>query len=532
VPREDEASIFSVVIYLNEGYSGGRTSFFHQKPGCRGTGTDIASGGAPAMGTALVFDHSVWHRGDQLRPTRTRPTAASGWKAGVELECKWILKTEIIFRRVAVPLRFLCPLSAPAAAGGDGGGGGGGGGTGRYAYRRDPRYLEARALYDASRAFEAAGERERFVETYAKVLALQCCAAADAASAAALLAREGATPAGAAAGLVETGGGGGGGGGGGEGRWARGLPAAALLRVFCHLGGPRAILTAGSACAPWFARCRDSAVWFEVHARCWSVASAFERARALECAAGGGGGGGGGGGEGGEGGGGGGGGGKRSGDGGDGGDCGDGDGGALELPLFSRDWYGACRQLAVLQRSFCALVLWPEPVRVSAFLALPQAASTLSFHRAERARCKLRVGFKQLVQVRQLVEAEDGTSKMQPTAAQPLFYKPLAAAAEVAESRRPRACPGGGKGQGAVPPHAHVYAHALRVLELPVAVEEAHNAYHMNMVRATHTTRAWWVYHSPRQRRAHLQYRNTCSRAWCMRHGSSARWYYLLFSPY
>ena len=84
IPHEDQASIFTVVLYLNEGFVGGETDLMHQlhrhgvRRGCRGD-TQVK----PTCGTALFFTHDTWH-------------AAQSVREGT----KYILRTEMIFQRV------------------------------------------------------------------------------------------------------------------------------------------------------------------------------------------------------------------------------------------------------------------------------------------------------------------------------------------------------------------------------------------------------------------------------------------------
>merc|ERR1719384_537375 len=91
----------------------------------------------PTLGTALLFEHSMWHTGTEVLKGK-----------------KIILKTEVIFRRTD---REFHPAS--------------------LRFMHDPEYRKAREYYDASRRHEKAGERKKFVEVYQMVLEKQINAA-------------------------------------------------------------------------------------------------------------------------------------------------------------------------------------------------------------------------------------------------------------------------------------------------------------------------------------------------------------------
>lgn len=75
----DERSQFTFMIYLNDGFEGGATSFSHDD--------SLTSDGAlvitPKKGMALLFHHLILHRGDPVTAGR-----------------KYVLRTDVMYRRV------------------------------------------------------------------------------------------------------------------------------------------------------------------------------------------------------------------------------------------------------------------------------------------------------------------------------------------------------------------------------------------------------------------------------------------------
>ncbi|KAL6059672.1 Fe2OG dioxygenase domain-containing protein [Balamuthia mandrillaris] len=128
VPREDESSIYTVIIYLNDDFTGGQTTFLqdnHQQHQVQ-----------PKQGTALLFNHDILH-------------AAEPIEEGV----KYIVRTEVMFRRVDtayIPLRQ------------------------RKNYAQDQNYLQTLRLYRQSMRKEAEGDRQGFIDSYLEALRLQC----------------------------------------------------------------------------------------------------------------------------------------------------------------------------------------------------------------------------------------------------------------------------------------------------------------------------------------------------------------------
>jgi len=66
---EDKTTLLTLLVYLNDGYSGGSTKFRQD---------DIEV--LPSVGKALIFDHHLWHQGVEVQ-------------TGV----KYVLRTDIIF---------------------------------------------------------------------------------------------------------------------------------------------------------------------------------------------------------------------------------------------------------------------------------------------------------------------------------------------------------------------------------------------------------------------------------------------------
>jgi hypothetical protein len=127
VPREDESSIYTVVIYLNDDYEGGNTNFLSP-------GTDhVLFSVSPQQGTALVFNHDTLHEGTQ-----------------VITGTKYIMRTEIMFHRVDTEM-----LPDPMA------------------YKLNSNYTEALSLYVKSHDLEHAGDTKGFTDSYLQALRLQ-----------------------------------------------------------------------------------------------------------------------------------------------------------------------------------------------------------------------------------------------------------------------------------------------------------------------------------------------------------------------
>jgi len=87
VQSEECRSIFTVLVYLNDDYEGGDTTFYKHtditEPVCRVR---------PQQGTALIFNHDVIHSGTEV-------------SSGI----KYIVKTEIMFTRTSSHQFWLLP---------------------------------------------------------------------------------------------------------------------------------------------------------------------------------------------------------------------------------------------------------------------------------------------------------------------------------------------------------------------------------------------------------------------------------------
>ncbi|KAL5486937.1 hypothetical protein EMCRGX_G019478 [Ephydatia muelleri] len=127
VPNEEESSIFTVVIYLNNDLEGGATSFLSE-------GGKVICSVSPKAGTAVIFNHDTLHEGQPV----TQGT-------------KYIIRTEIMFRRVDTEM-----LPNPTS------------------YQENENYLKTVALYTKSWELEQAGDIQGFTDTYLEGLALQC----------------------------------------------------------------------------------------------------------------------------------------------------------------------------------------------------------------------------------------------------------------------------------------------------------------------------------------------------------------------
>jgi hypothetical protein len=161
VPFEDQASIYTVVFYLNDDFGGGETLILpHGEIGRREVAFALADIGQPILpktGKIAVFDHRVVHA--------SKP---------IKYSTKYILRAELIFQKVYSPTRSLWNFFRSSSPSGDTGDGS----PAAYLYSKD--YIEARRLYDLSRKAELHGEKEEFVSQYEEVLRMQCYASSAA----------------------------------------------------------------------------------------------------------------------------------------------------------------------------------------------------------------------------------------------------------------------------------------------------------------------------------------------------------------
>jgi len=73
-PKHGERSFVTVLIYLNEGFEGGATTFFDEDKN--------AIPVVPEMGSVVVFQHDLWHEGSPL-----------------ESGTKYAIRTDVMYRK-------------------------------------------------------------------------------------------------------------------------------------------------------------------------------------------------------------------------------------------------------------------------------------------------------------------------------------------------------------------------------------------------------------------------------------------------
>ena len=128
VPREDESSVFTVLIYLNTEYTGGETKFIAEEDT-----THVYHQVAPSVGMGLVFNHDCFHEGTPVL-------------SGV----KYLLRTEVMFRRVDTQM-----IPNPTK------------------YEESESYNRALTLYRKSWQLEQNGDQKGFTDTYLQAIRLQ-----------------------------------------------------------------------------------------------------------------------------------------------------------------------------------------------------------------------------------------------------------------------------------------------------------------------------------------------------------------------
>jgi hypothetical protein len=79
-PTASEQSLFTFMVYLNDGYEGGETSFHDESPAYSHLGHFRIK---PERGMALLFFHPIHHRGDRLIRGR-----------------KYVLRSDVMYRRI------------------------------------------------------------------------------------------------------------------------------------------------------------------------------------------------------------------------------------------------------------------------------------------------------------------------------------------------------------------------------------------------------------------------------------------------
>lgn len=128
VPREDESSIYTLLVYLNDDYIGGHTVFLDENNPIK-----ELSVVRPETGVALIFNHDCLHKGEPVLQGT-----------------KYLLRTEIMFKRVDTEC-----LPNPQA------------------YQMDANYLNCLTLYCKSWEYEQAGDSKKFTDTYIEAIQSQ-----------------------------------------------------------------------------------------------------------------------------------------------------------------------------------------------------------------------------------------------------------------------------------------------------------------------------------------------------------------------
>mgnify|MGYP001103576288 CR=1 FL=1 len=73
LPKSEDRTLFSFMIYLNEGYEGGETTFFEEptkeyweQGRKKGEHPPIKYAAKPETGMCVVFDHYLFHEGSEV----------------------------------------------------------------------------------------------------------------------------------------------------------------------------------------------------------------------------------------------------------------------------------------------------------------------------------------------------------------------------------------------------------------------------------------------------------------------------------
>lgn len=127
VPKLDESSIYTVIVYLNDDYKGGCTNFRSENT------QELLWRVTPRAGQALIFNHDTYHEGEPVLE-------------GV----KYILRTEMMFQRV--------DTGAVVA---------------RDDYLAKPTYRKLVKVYEKSNDAIDQGDVQVFVEKYLQAIQLQ-----------------------------------------------------------------------------------------------------------------------------------------------------------------------------------------------------------------------------------------------------------------------------------------------------------------------------------------------------------------------
>jgi len=142
IEHEDIRSILSILIYLNDDFTGGHTVFYSTGNRTKDqlvsdemkVGYSILFDYKPKKGSVLIFDHNMIHAGLQL-----------------ELGTKYIIRSDIIFQRIERPITY------------------------DYSWRLHPDFIEAIKLYREAMNQELDGNLEQASILYQKELAIRQC---------------------------------------------------------------------------------------------------------------------------------------------------------------------------------------------------------------------------------------------------------------------------------------------------------------------------------------------------------------------
>jgi prolyl 4-hydroxylase len=145
IPREDQASLFTVLVYLTDAFHGGHTTFYGpQSFGERLKHFAPMIHVTPVTGMAAVFNHDNMHCG----------TPATG-----PSQLKHVLRFEVIFERIVPSVPVLMS---------------------RFAHTQLESYVGAMAKYAEAHRLCDAGDRAGFMREYQDVLSMQAEASRDA----------------------------------------------------------------------------------------------------------------------------------------------------------------------------------------------------------------------------------------------------------------------------------------------------------------------------------------------------------------
>eukprot|EP01119_Soliformovum_irregulare_P018517 TRINITY_DN5698_c0_g1_i5.p1 TRINITY_DN5698_c0_g1~~TRINITY_DN5698_c0_g1_i5.p1 ORF type:complete len:716 (-),score=113.85 TRINITY_DN5698_c0_g1_i5:50-2197(-) len=125
---EDERTIYTVMIFLNDDFEGGKTNFF-QRDEPTSKDEEVMLSIEPKLRRAILFNHDTRHAGAIL----TRG-------------CKYILRSEIIFRRKDIT---------------------------SHSYQSDPEHQKVVQLYALGSEYEESADLERCHDVYHEALMLQ-----------------------------------------------------------------------------------------------------------------------------------------------------------------------------------------------------------------------------------------------------------------------------------------------------------------------------------------------------------------------